>query len=168
LILAFIMSQISEYERVILEHYQLSTPNPEAWPAEKDLSDGSDEEGDSPSKSALNKLTIRRSRSRYSALERAASDRRSLVPGSQKTGDGLENLVQRDEPDPLGSTESVVRVLRQLGLPIADDTKLRWYPSLISGFANNFQATDSSFPRPPFLLPCFSPRFMRTRRMQSL
>jgi len=130
------MSQVSDYERTILEHYQLSTPNPEAWPAEKDQSDGSDEEGDVPSKSPLSKLTIRRSRSRYSALERAASDRRSLVPGSQKTGDGVENLVQRDEPDPLGSTESVVRILRQLGLPIGDDTKLRMYPFPISASPN--------------------------------
>ncbi|EHK97359.1 putative Exocyst complex component SEC5 [Glarea lozoyensis 74030] len=56
---------------------------------------------------------------------RATSDRRSLVPGSQKSNNGVENLVQRDEPDPLGSTESVVRILRQLGLPVQDDTGLR-------------------------------------------
>ena len=71
---------------------------------------------------------MRRSKSRYSALERAASDRRSVLPGSQRTGDGVENLVQKDEPDPLGSTESVVRILRQLGLPVTEDPKLRWYP----------------------------------------
>jgi exocyst complex component 2 len=120
------MSQSSDYERTILEHYHLTTPNPQEWPADKDQSDSSDEDGDGSLKpAAASRLIMRRSKSRYSVLERAASDRRSLVPGSQKTGDGLENLVQRDEPDPLGSTQSVVRILRQQGLPIQDDTRLR-------------------------------------------
>ena len=112
---------MTDYERTILEHYQLSSPYPLEWPAEKDLSDLSEEE-----EQVKPRAGVRRSKSRYSALERVASDRRSLVPGSQKSGDGVENLVQRDEPDPLGTTESVVRILRQLGLPVADDTRLRW------------------------------------------
>jgi exocyst complex component 2 len=112
--------KMTDYERTILEHYQLSSPYPLEWPAEKDLSDFSEEEEEVKPRAG-----VRRSKSRYSALERVASDRRSLVPGSQKTGDGVENLVQRDEPDPLGTTESVVRILRQLGLPVADDTRLR-------------------------------------------
>ena len=112
---------MTEYERTVLEHYQLSSPYPVEWPAEKDLSDASDDEEEAkPTRAGM-----RRSKSRYSALERVASDRKSLVPGSQKTGDGVENLVQRDEPDPLGSTDSVVRILRQLGLPVSDDTRLR-------------------------------------------
>lgn len=114
---------MADAERTVLEHYQLSTPYPVEWPAEKDTSDASDEE-DAP-RSRRNGL--RQSKSRYSALERAASDGKSL-PGAQKTGDGVENLVQRDEPDPLGTTDSVVRVLRQLGLPVQEDTRLRWYP----------------------------------------
>lgn len=115
---------MTDYERTVLEHYQLPNAYPLEWPAEKDLSDASDEEDGF--KSNRNGF-IRRSKSRYSALERSASDRRSLVPGSQKTGDGVENLVQRDEPDPLGSTESVVRILRQQGLPVQDDTRLRMF-----------------------------------------
>jgi exocyst complex component 2 len=111
---------MTDYERTILDHYQLSNPYPTEWPEEKDNSDFSDEE-----ETVKPRAGVRRSKSRYSALERVASDRRSLVPGSQKTGDGVENLVQRDEPDPLGTTESVVRVLRQLGLPVADDTQYR-------------------------------------------
>lgn len=129
------MSQLSEdYQRSILEYYQLSTPNPQEWPADKDMSDDSDEDGDGTLKPAASRLIMRRSKTRYSALERAASDRRSLVPGSQKSGDGVENLVQRDEPDPLGFSESVVRLLRQQGLPIQDDIRLRsWKDSLIFG-----------------------------------
>jgi exocyst complex component 2 len=113
---------MTDYERTVLEHYQLPNIFPLEWPAEKDLSDGSDEDdGYTPKRNGL----IRRSKSRYSALERSTSDRRSLVPGSQKTGDGLENLVQKDEPDPLGTAESVVRILRQRGLSVQEDANLR-------------------------------------------
>lgn len=112
---------MADYERTVLEHYQLSTAYPTEWPAEKDLSDASDEEGTNSARNGY----IRRSKSRYSALERSASDRKSLVPGSQKTGDGLENLVQKDESDPLGTTDSVVRILKSQGLPVQDDIALR-------------------------------------------
>ncbi|TVY82514.1 Exocyst complex component SEC5 [Lachnellula suecica] len=112
---------MTDYERQVLDHYQLATAYPLEWPTEKDQSDASDDEEDvKPQRNGM-----RRSKSRYSALERVTSDRKSLVPGSQKTGDGLENLVQRDEADPLGTTESVVRILRQLGLPVQEDTRLR-------------------------------------------
>ena len=106
----------------ILNHYNITTPFPTEWPAEKDESDGSDDE--LPLKGVAKSL-LRRSRSRYSALERSGSDRRTLVPGSEKTGDGVENLVQKDEPDPLGGTDSVVRVLRHKGIPVEDDQRLR-------------------------------------------
>ncbi|KAK2630451.1 hypothetical protein QTJ16_001271 [Diplocarpon rosae] len=111
---------MADYERTVLEHYQLSTAYPVEWPAEKDNSDFSDEEETGPAPNG-----IRRSKSRYSALERAANDRRSILPGSQRGDNGVENLVQRDEPDPLGSTDSVVRILRQLGLPVQEDPRLR-------------------------------------------
>lgn len=113
---------MTDYERTILEHYQLSSPNPVEWPADKDQSDASDDEDGQN----ISSRPSRMSKSRYSALERVASDRKSYIPGSQKTGEGVENLVQRDEPDPLGSADSVVRILRQLGLPVQDDTRLRW------------------------------------------
>ena len=119
---------MTDYERTVLDHYHLSTAYPLEWPAEKDLSEPSDEEDAAKTKRSG---VIRRSKSRYSALERAASERKSLVPGSQKTGDGVENLVQRDEPDPLGTTDSVVRALRQQGLPVQEDSELRkskWDP----------------------------------------
>ncbi|KAK3172918.1 hypothetical protein OEA41_006244 [Lepraria neglecta] len=109
-------------EHTILNHYNLTNPYPTSWPAEKDESDASDEER---LINSLSKAGIRRSKSRYSALERSGSDRRSLVPGSQKLRDGQENLVQKDEPDPLGGTDSVVRVLRQRGLPVEEDQRLK-------------------------------------------
>lgn len=114
---------MADYERMVLDHYQLQFAFPTEWPAEKDLSDASDDEDAKPRRNGF----IQKSKAnRYSALGRTASDRRSL-PGSQRTGDGLENLVQRDEPDPLGSTSSVVRTLQQQGLPIQDDPRLSWY-----------------------------------------
>ncbi len=65
------------------------------------------------------------SRSRYSALERSASDRRSVLPGSQKTADGRANLVQKDEPDPLGGMNTVIQSLKQRGLPVDEDVRIR-------------------------------------------
>jgi exocyst complex component 2 len=114
---------MADFERTVLEHYQLPTAYPEEWPAEKDLSDASSDEEFAGRSKRIG--MVRRSKSRYSALERSASDRRSLVPGSQKTGDGVENLVQKDELDPLGTSDSVVRILKQQGLPVQDDTNLR-------------------------------------------
>lgn len=107
-------------EPTILNHYNLTTLYPTVWPAEKDESDASDEEI-----TERRKTDLRRSKSRYSALERSGSDRRSLVPGSQRIGNGVENLVQKDEADPLGGTDSVVRVLREKGLPVEEDSRLR-------------------------------------------
>lgn len=108
---------MADFERNITDHYNLSTPYPVEWPGELDESD----EEVAPGKT----LNVRRSKSRYSALERSASDRRSVIPGSQKTGDGRANLVQKDEPDPLGGMDSVVAVLKQRGLPVEEDTRLR-------------------------------------------
>ena len=108
-------------EEVTLTYYNLKNPFPTEWPAELDDSDIED----APVTSNVQKSLLRRSKTRYSALERAGSDRRSLVPGTEKIGDGRENLVQRDEPDPLGGTDSVVRVLRQKGLLVDDDPRIR-------------------------------------------
>ena len=110
-----------ESEEAILAHYNLKDPFPTEWPAELD---DSDIENGVPS-SDVQKSLLRRSKTRYSALERVGSDRRSLVPGTEKIGDGRENLVQRDEPDPLGGTDSVVRVLRQKGIPVDDASRIR-------------------------------------------
>ena len=111
--------------RTILDHYNIATAFPTAWPTEKDESD--DSEPEVPVRSAPPKAD-RKPKSRYSVLERSGSERRSLVPGSEKTQDGVENLVQRDEADPLGATDSVVRTLRQKGLPVEEDERLRELP----------------------------------------
>lgn len=103
----------------MLDFYQLSTPYPSEWPVEKDDPDSADEEKD-PRANKHN-----RRKSRYQALERAAHGRRSLLPNSEGREGGLGNLVQKDEPDPLGSSESVVRALRLQGLSLQDDARLR-------------------------------------------
>jgi exocyst complex component 2 len=108
---------MADLERSVLEFYQVSTPYPVEWPPDKNNSDISDDE-DTKSK-------INRRKSRYQALERAVSNRTSVVPGSETSGSGVGNLVQKDEPDPLGTTESVVRTLKTMGLPLQDDPRLR-------------------------------------------
>ncbi|KAK1635368.1 exocyst complex component Sec5 [Colletotrichum phormii] len=112
----------SDYERTILDFYQLPNPYPDEWPAEKNQSDASDDEDEAKDEK---KAKLQRRKSRYQALERAVSDRRSIIPGAQSDKGGVANIVQRDEPDPLGTTDSVVRTLRQLGVPIQDDPRLR-------------------------------------------
>ncbi|RDA83444.1 hypothetical protein CP532_1809 [Ophiocordyceps camponoti-leonardi (nom. inval.)] len=100
---------MADYERTILDFYQLPTPYPTEWPA-----DDNDDAGGAVDNAANNR------RSRYQALESALNDRKSL-PASAQGG----NLVQKDEPDPLGTSDSVVKSLRNLGLPLQDDTRLR-------------------------------------------
>jgi exocyst complex component 2 len=105
-------------ETTLLNHYKLPSLDPSEWPADKDLEDSSDDE------QPPGGLQKRASKSRYSALNRNAT-LRSSVPGAERSKEGVENLVQKDEPDPLGGPQSVIQVLRQRGLPIEDDGKLR-------------------------------------------
>lgn len=107
----------AETERTVLDFYGIPNLNPMEWPADKNNSDDSEEED-------MRKKANKR-KSRYQALERAVVNRNSVVPGSENGGKGVGNIVQRDEPDPLGSTESVVRTLKQLGVPVQDDIRLR-------------------------------------------
>lgn len=110
--------KMGDFERTVLEFYQVSTPYPVEWPTDKNNSDVSDDE--------TTKSKINRRKSRYQALERAVINRGSVVPGSENSGSGgVANLVQKDEPDPLGTTDSVVRTLKQMGLPLQDDPRLR-------------------------------------------
>jgi exocyst complex component 2 len=104
-------------ERTLLDFYHLPTLNPTEWPAENNSDDSQDEDGA--------KEKIRRRKSRYQALERAVTNRKSVIPGSEKAGRALGGLVQKDEPDPLGTTDSVVRSLKQLGLPVQDNAAIR-------------------------------------------
>ncbi|KAJ9243953.1 hypothetical protein DTO027B5_8510 [Paecilomyces variotii] len=115
----------------VVNHYNLPSAYPEEWPAELDQSDESEDE-------ALSKKQKRHSR--YSALERPASDRRSLFVGSKQDGDG-DTLVHKDERDPLGTGESVVSILKQRGLPVDEDAKLR----------NRFLLSSTSFSPALFL-----------------
>lgn len=121
--------KMADLERTVLDFYGVSTLYPTEWPTEKNVdSDNSDD--DDAKKKKLN-----RRKSRYQALERAVSNRSSFIPGSENSGSGVGNLVQRDEPDPLGSTDSVVRTLKLLGVPVQDDMRLRefaafwWFPA---------------------------------------
>ncbi|CAH0040883.1 unnamed protein product [Clonostachys solani] len=115
----------TEYDRTILDFYQISTPYPSEWPDEKNKEDSDNEKEEDDNKKDYKKP--RRRKSRYQALEKAVNDRMSrisFIPGSESTG-GVSNLVQKDEPDPLGSTDSVVRTLKHMGLPMQDDPRLR-------------------------------------------
>lgn len=98
----------------ILSHYNLTTLYPAEWPAEKDEGNISDDESNTTDDKVKN---------RYTTLERAASVRSSII-GSQKVHDGVETLVQKDESDPLGRGDSVVRLLRQRGMGVEDKPKL--------------------------------------------
>ncbi|KAJ4270403.1 Exocyst complex component S5 [Fusarium torreyae] len=109
---------MADTERTILDFYQIPTLYPSEWPAEKDLEDL--EEDDEGEKGAA----LKRRQSRYQALERAVSQRKSNIPREDDQG-GVGNIVQKDEPDPLGTTDSVVRTLKHLGLPLQDDHRLR-------------------------------------------
>lgn len=106
-----------EDDTAVLNYYNITTLFPKAWPPEKD-----DADPDEPLLGAG--FGFQRPKSRYSVLERDGSGRRSLVPGSEKLGGGLENLVQKDESDPLGSADSVIRVLRQKGVAADEDQRL--------------------------------------------
>ena len=149
----------------VLNHYNLTNAFPTTWPAEKDESDDTEEE------KVINgsKTGVRRSKSRYSALDRKGSDgRRSLVPGSQKLRDGQEALVQKDEADPLGASETVVQALRQKGLPVEEDAQLSetnhvWPNSL----ADSFQEIDFSCHQPRSRLTYTYPRFIPMLRLSN-
>jgi exocyst complex component 2 len=107
-------------EQEILNKYNLSTLYPTRWPDEKN--DDSDSDADVPTAPALQ--PVRRSKSRYSVLEDRSRFSRQ-VPGAEISKDGKENLVQKDEQDPLGMYPSVVQVLRMRNIQVEEDIKLR-------------------------------------------
>jgi exocyst complex component 2 len=108
-------------ETKLLNKYNIPSLYPAQWPQEKDES--SDEDDQPAPRTPAAAAPVRRSKSRYSVLEGRGSYQRKL-PGAEKSKDGVENLVQKDENDPLGTYPSVVQVLRQRGLPVEDDIKL--------------------------------------------
>jgi exocyst complex component 2 len=95
----------------LLKHYRLQDPFPNAW-------------SDPVEDAQKQQVNLRRkSTVRYSVLQQdnVSSALKGLI------GDGLNDgaTLPRDEPDPLGSTDSVVRVLKQRGLPVEDNVRLR-------------------------------------------
>lgn len=116
---------MTDLERSVLDFYQISTAYPEVWPADKNNdSDASDGENNAAAaavstKDKERKTKLNRRKSRYQALERAATQRQSTLPSADKG-------VQRDEPDPLGTTDSVILALKRNGVKsVQDDPKLR-------------------------------------------
>ncbi|OJI97216.1 hypothetical protein ASPVEDRAFT_24189 [Aspergillus versicolor CBS 583.65] len=98
----------------VAHFYNLPSAYPEEWPTELD---DEDEEEDAA-------LQHGGSRSSYHVLDRSNS-RTGPSPGSLKGNSGRENLVKVDEPDPLGSRNSVLSSLKKRGLAVADDNRLR-------------------------------------------
>jgi hypothetical protein len=114
----------SSIETEILNKYNLTTLYPATWPEEKDEADEEDT-FDEPVPKATPQA-IRRSKSRYSVLEPSSRYSRQ-VPGAERSKDGVETLVQKDEQDPLGMYPSVVQVLRAKNIQVEDDIKLRTF-----------------------------------------
>jgi exocyst complex component 2 len=115
----------SSIETEILNKYNLTTLYPAAWPEEKDAADEGELSADEAPAAAAK--AVRRSRSRYSVLEDRSRFSRQ-IPGAERSKDGVETLVQKDEQDPLGMYPSVVQVLRARSLAVEDDIKLRMHP----------------------------------------
>lgn len=104
-------------DQKILDHYKITTTNPDRWP--EDLNSDSDVEPE-----IIPGLNKRKSKSRYSVLNRSSTSRAS-IPGAERTKTGIQNLVQSDEVDPLGGPKTVIQVLRQRGVPVEDNARLR-------------------------------------------
>src|SRR3978361_1348456 len=98
---------------VLLKHYRLHDPNPTTW------TDPIEEAQQQRQYGGLH----RKSTVRYSVLqeEQVYATLRGLIGDNLYEGGSLP----RDEPDPLGTTNSVVHVLRQRGLPVEDNVRLR-------------------------------------------
>ena len=113
-------------ERVITAHYNITTLFPSRWPADED---GSDDDSGDDLPSNNNKTPTsphpHRSKPSHSALDRLGTSRRHTRASAQRHDDGPESLARKDEPDPLGFSDSVVRLLRQRGLPVDEDARLR-------------------------------------------
>lgn len=115
----------AEVERDLLNHYQLSSLYPSEWPKRDDESDASDDEQPAVQRNVSNRSTKASRRvSRFSGLD-SKTNYKSRLSGSKETGSGSGNLVQKDEPDPLGISPSVVSSLRARGLSVEDDLKFR-------------------------------------------
>ncbi|CAG7916609.1 unnamed protein product [Penicillium olsonii] len=100
----------------VASHYNLPSEFPDEWPAALD-------EADQPEEESIQRADSRPRKSRYIALERSPSDWRSNF-GPRRGKDGREN-AQKDEPDPLGTSDSVLRILKQRGIPLEEENAKR-------------------------------------------
>jgi exocyst complex component 2 len=119
----------------VLNHYKIDSLDPSVWPAEKDGEDSEDDGLLSPDQRPGRKI----SRSSYSVLER--NSHRISVLGAERTKDGRENLVQKDEADPLGGQLSVMQTLKRQGIPVDTDAKQK----------NRFLLSSTTFAPSPLL-----------------
>ncbi|KAJ5832099.1 hypothetical protein N7474_000410 [Penicillium riverlandense] len=99
----------------VASHYNLPSEYPEEWPAA--LNDDDDVEEEPAVQRTKTKSRPRKSR--YFALERTDSDLRKSF-GSRHGKEAAREKTKRDEPDPLGTSDSVLRILKQRGVPLED------------------------------------------------
>ncbi|KAH8698425.1 putative exocyst complex component Sec5 [Talaromyces proteolyticus] len=121
-------------DRDVANHYGIRNAFPETWPEELDESDTEIEEY-----SATATVKPKRRSARYSALGRSGS--KGLAAGSYRAGGGGDNVAMKDEADPLGSSDSVMYILKKRGIPVEDDMRLR----------NRFLLSSTSFSPALFL-----------------
>ena len=113
-------------ETKLLNKYNIPTLYPSAWPSEKDEREEGSDVSDDDGPPVMSSRIVSLRKSRYSVLEGSGSFSRKRE-GVEKTKDGVENMVQKDEGDPLGMYPSVVQVLRSRGLGVEDDIKMSAY-----------------------------------------
>ncbi|KGO68246.1 Vacuolar protein sorting-associated protein 51 [Penicillium italicum] len=107
----------------VASHYNLPSEFPEEWPASLDVAE-------EPEEQPVQRTDSRPRKSRYIALERSTSDWRSNF-GSRRGKEGRDN-AREDEPDPLGISDSVLRILKKRGVPLEEDGKSRYLLSSTS------------------------------------
>ncbi|OQN98106.1 hypothetical protein B0A48_15938 [Cryoendolithus antarcticus] len=130
-------------EHDLLSRYHLTNPYPNEWPQPLRGEDDSDSDSGSDVQQPKHRNgNVRESRlsATYKSIDRHASLRSLGLSGTQKTAGGVDSLVQKDEPDPLGMASSVAAELRRRGLPVDED-----------GLRNQFMLSSTSFSPQLFL-----------------
>ena len=107
------MSMTAETEREILAHYNLSFLYPTEWPPEKN--EGEDNEQETPEAKAAKARHTRR----FTTLEhsRGHSKHSGRSPHKGRGRDDELPPLPKDEPDPIGTSASIVTMMRKRGLP---------------------------------------------------
>lgn len=111
-------------ETTLLSHYNLTEAFPTTWPDDRS-GDSSESDSVPPNLQVEHGRSVRQSKSRYSVLDHGRHGRVPHHKDEQRRVRELETAVQKDEPDALGGSESVVRALRGKGLPVDQDMRLR-------------------------------------------